>query len=60
MQIDDKADDLIDKLDRASGTTHDTRLAPSIEIVPYIVVIPRSEYLQSPRMIYELINMFEH
>lgn len=56
MQIDGKADDLVDKLDRASGTTHDTYLAPPIEIVRYIVVIPRSEYLQSSRMIYELIN----
>lgn len=59
MQIDDKADDLVDKLDRALGTTHDARLAPPIKIVRYIVVIPRSEFLQSPRMIYELINMFE-
>lgn len=44
MQIDDKADDLVDKLDRALATTHDARLAPPIKIVRYIVVIPRSEF----------------
>lgn len=37
MQIDGRADDLVDKLDRAPGTTHDARLAPPIEIVRYIV-----------------------
>lgn len=34
-------------------------LAPPIKIVCYIV-IPRSEYLQSLRMIYGLIDMFEY
>lgn len=34
--MDGKADDLVDKLDRA-GTTHDARLAPPIKIVCYIV-----------------------
>jgi len=60
MKMDDKADDLVDKLDRA-GTTHDARPRTSDQnCMLHCWVIPRSEYLQSLRMIYGLIDMFEY